>query len=107
LATFTGKENRTNYWAFKQEQVKEIRSVIPGYFENKEKLHEIQNNLSSELPFNPQVRVVPIHEIIETLIERINTDKDIRRKRYPVSALELIRWLTRCYKVMDFKWVQE
>lgn len=45
--------------------------------------------------FNTEIELIPIHQLIISLIPSIRADMEIRRKRYPDTSMEMIRWLVR------------
>lgn len=49
-------------------------------------------NQDSKIPID----VVPIHKLVFELFLEVASDMRERRKRYPDTALELIRWFDRC-----------
>lgn len=46
-------------------------------------------------PYDIKVRLLPVHKLISRLIKAVGEDMMVRRRRYPDTALELIRWLFR------------
>ncbi|MBI1878827.1 MAG: hypothetical protein HYR94_11515 [Chloroflexi bacterium] len=45
--------------------------------------------------YDVQVRLYPIHRLIHELFIKITKDMVTRRKRYPDTAMEMLRWITR------------
>lgn len=45
-----------------------------------------------------EVRLMPVHDLVERLFDGVAQDMLVRRKRYPDSAAELIRWIARVSK---------
>jgi hypothetical protein len=84
------RQSETNVWGIGKP--KKLVIVIPGFFDDKE---VFENDVSHALKC--KVELLPIHELIKELIEKVQTDKDIRRKRYGSTSLEFIRWLIRSY----------
>jgi hypothetical protein len=79
----------TNRWKFKK--LDKIRLIVDGPFDAK---HQFQEDLTKK--FEVPVELLPIHELFEQIILRVNVDMRVRRKRYPDTALEFIRWLIKC-----------
>ncbi len=42
-----------------------------------------------------RVRLLPVHRLLEEVFQKVPDDMCTRRKRYPDTALELIRWMVR------------
>lgn len=59
--------------------------------------------------FKVKCRVVPIHKLIEGIIENTIKDMKLRRKRYPDTAMETFRWLIRSvgYGYLDLEKIQK
>lgn len=77
-------------------RVNELRLVLGGKLvtagDARRKLeHDLKHRY--KLPFS--VRIFSIDEMIRDLVECVRKDKDVRRKRYADSALEMIRWVLR------------
>lgn len=71
---------------------KKMIVYLPAIVEDKKLLEE---KLSKEMKF--EVEIISIHELIKELFVEVALDMRKRRKRYPDTALELIRWFNRCY----------
>lgn len=84
------------------EKVKELVGIEPEkmiVYIPAEVDKELTKKFSAEMGL--PVEFVGIHELIKNLFGEIALDMRRRRKRYPDTALELIRLFTRCY-MADF-----
>lgn len=81
---------KTNKWGFRT--FDKIRLVVDGHFptDGRERFQKELKTMAG-----CEVEILPIHEMIEQLFLMIKEDKNNRRKRYPDTALEMLRWLLR------------
>lgn len=59
--------------------------------------------------YDVQVRLLPVHQLLHELFIKVAKDMIIRRKRYPDTAMEMLRWTTRAVRsgVLDLTKIQE
>jgi len=100
--SFYPKSNPENWKSRNLEFIEKMWSIGKKYYNDSNlSPNEIENILLEEAEkyYNDKkgitVRIIPIHKLIEKLIICICKDMLKRRKRYPDTALELIRWLVR------------
>lgn len=54
-----------------------------------------------EETYDVQVRLLPVHRLLHELFIKVAKDMIIRRKRYPDTAMEMLRWITRSVRSRD------
>ena len=74
-------------------RVDEVRLVEPGRLPHKRA--ELEHRLRQELRLPFVLRIYSVDEVIQLLWEWVIKNKDIRRKRYADTSLEMIRWILR------------
>jgi hypothetical protein len=54
------------------------------------------------------VRLLPVHRLLRELFLRVPKDMLIRRKRYPDTAMEMLRWIARAvgHGALDLEEIQ-
>ena len=87
----------SNHWGFTK--LDKVLIVLPAHFKTPNKEAILSEELSKKFGF--KVEILPIHSLIERLFFKVNEDMIVRRRRYPDTALELLRWIIRTSKNGD------
>lgn len=74
-----------------------VLGVYPGCFAESDRKN-LEQNLSERL--GVKIAIYSIHEVLLSLVKAVQDDMFKRRKRYPTTVLEFIRWLIRTYSVV-------
>ena len=77
----------------KVEKIRETNNASQRKNDEIELLKIASDHFSKQ--FDTEIELIPIHQLIISLIPLIRADMEIRRKRYPDTSTEMIRWLVR------------
>jgi hypothetical protein len=85
-------------WDFRQERIRKEQEA--------ELLTEAETFLGDR--YDVRVRLLPVHRLLHDLFVEVPKDMVQRRKRYPDTAMEMLRWITRAVwsKVLDLGEIQ-
>lgn len=68
--------------------------IIPGYLDDEQREQQ-ERKIKGQL--GKKVEIISIHKLIRDIIEKVEQDKGPRGRRYPDTALEMIRWMSRSF----------
>lgn len=86
--------SESNKKQFKISRFRRYLIIVPGYLDDDART-DLEIILKKKL--RKRFRIMPIHELIQETIRRVEADKTQRGARYPDTALEMIRWMSRAF----------
>ncbi len=74
-------------------RIHEFRLVLPGKLDTGAPRKSLEQTLGKQMKCT--VEIVCVDELLKKLVDHVAQDKNKRRKRYPDTSLEMIRWVLR------------